>query len=69
MIRVKVIAEYCGKHYALGIPAIIDSDGELTITYLQATAAAHMLRSEMHPETLMVSPIENRKRRPYRKKS
>jgi len=47
-----MFGEYAGRKYALLIPAIIDSDGEITITYLAGFSAAMMMQSEMFPKTV-----------------
>jgi hypothetical protein len=51
-IRIKLAGEYAGRKYAVLIPCIIDSDGEVTITYMAAWAAVTGMQAEMFPESV-----------------
>lgn len=48
-IKVKVAAENAGRKYAILIPAIRDSDGNVTISHIQAFAASQLLAAEAFP--------------------
>lgn len=51
-IRIKLSGEYAGRKYAVLVPAVIDSDGEVTITYMAGWAAVMGMQAEMFPETV-----------------
>ena len=68
MLRIKVTAENNGRRYALAVPAIIDSDGEITITLLQAVAAAEILRAEAYPKTVAARSFTPPPRRRHKKR-
>ena len=51
-IGVKISGEANGRVYEILVPAVIDSDGKLMVSFTAANAAAHALRSEMYPESV-----------------
>jgi hypothetical protein len=50
MICVKVAGEWGGKKYEVLVPAIVDTDGNVTITHTAAYGASLCMAAEANPE-------------------
>lgn len=50
MITVKVAGEWNGKRYEVLVPAIVDTDGHVTITHASAQGAALCMLAEANPD-------------------
>lgn len=65
MIVVKVKTEN-GSH-AILVPAIIDTDGHVTVTNVAAAGAAALIRAEAYPESIKATPLPTGHRHRKRK--
>jgi hypothetical protein len=66
-IRIKVKTE--DGRFALLVPAVIDSDGETTITLTQAAGATGVLRQAAFPKTVTAPPYLMPNRRRHKKRT